>query len=348
MRPTLKKFGLGLIFLCLFGTRAYGWGEVGHHAICGVATKLVQQESLQRFLKSRPHIMGHLCNLADISWKSKPDTKIGEATHFIDPENIDQTPASISADYASVSRTFKNYFSKRLGRTIHLGDDVGSLWWRGQQFFDQARNAGRDPREADATNRVYNMMVAMGLLGHFVGDASQSLHNTANYDGYDNGHGGLHSFYETAVVNELSFLDLAGETLPDIQTQVYVEAQRIRGSSEVQKILEKTTTAEVMKALSEKSWEDLSRLYELDHIEAPSSMINGQKTPAKRKPAKDVATVFRPIAIHQLAIASVVLANLWDRIMNDVGPLPLDQYRSYRYPLDVDFVSPNYLIFELK
>jgi hypothetical protein len=42
---------------------------------------------------------------------------------------------------------------------------------------------------------------AMSDIGHYVADAHQPLHATANYDGYATGNGGIHSRYETGMMN---------------------------------------------------------------------------------------------------------------------------------------------------
>ena len=77
------------IFILLNTSLAFGWGERGHHVICEVASRLVKEPALARFLKSKGHQLGHVCNLHDVQWKSLGAiAKSGDAAHFMDPENL--------------------------------------------------------------------------------------------------------------------------------------------------------------------------------------------------------------------------------------------------------------------
>ena len=77
------------IFITVFSSLSFAWGGRGHYTICDVATNLVKNEDLKKFLTFRPHVMGHLCNIPDVYWKSLPSeiTKDGNAAHFVDGEN---------------------------------------------------------------------------------------------------------------------------------------------------------------------------------------------------------------------------------------------------------------------
>ena len=84
----MKKLIVGLMLFNF--EQAMAWGGRGHHSICSAAVHLVQDDHLREFLSSRPHIMGHLCNIPDTYWRSLPPTvsKSGDAGHYIHLEMI--------------------------------------------------------------------------------------------------------------------------------------------------------------------------------------------------------------------------------------------------------------------
>jgi hypothetical protein len=61
-----------LIFILLvFSTKTtLAWTGRGHFEICQAAALLVENPDLKSFLRSRSHIMGHLCNVPDNVWKN--------------------------------------------------------------------------------------------------------------------------------------------------------------------------------------------------------------------------------------------------------------------------------------
>jgi hypothetical protein len=60
------------------------------------------------------------------------------------------------------------------------------------------------------------MLIAMGIMGHFVGDAGQPYHNSANFNGQKDGHFGIHSYYESELVDEIP---------ASLQSEVYASAK---------------------------------------------------------------------------------------------------------------------------
>ncbi len=59
-------------------------------------------------------------------------------------------------------------------------------------------------------NRFSDLSAAvamLGIMGHFVGDMTQPYHATADYDGWATGQGGIHSYFETDLVESLEGLE---------------------------------------------------------------------------------------------------------------------------------------------
>ncbi|MBX2988470.1 MAG: hypothetical protein KF802_11300 [Bdellovibrionaceae bacterium] len=343
--------------LLLFGnvfspTIAQAWGGRGHHVICSSAVHLVQNENLRRFLQGRPHTMGHLCNIPDIYWKSLPPSvsRSGDPAHFLDPEVLGLKVKNIPLDYAKIEKDFlgrDNRF-KPAAKIFSVADDFGSLWWRADQFFrlitgrKDAFAAAKTPQnrkeEQDDklpyNQEVYAMMVNMGLMGHFVGDAAQPLHNTADYDGYASGHGGLHSYFEEAVVSAAP---------ANLESRVYEEARRIRKAP----WLKPGPPLERLRAFSAESEAELPQLLGKDPIKRKSEarVEKGMaiKTPAERHDPSIGWKRYERMITGDMARASRFLAALWDDAYAAAGKPDLSGYRSYRYPFTPDFVPLDYL-----
>ena len=83
--------------------------------------------------------MGHLCNIPDIYWKSLPAaiSKPGNSGHFIDVEVLGLPVKNIPAGYAAIQTDFTGKPNKdEPEKTMFsVPDELGSLWWRADQFF---------------------------------------------------------------------------------------------------------------------------------------------------------------------------------------------------------------------
>lgn len=336
-------FGLSL--------KAQAWGGRGHHAICSAAVFLTKEEGLRNYLKNKPQMMGHLCNMPDFYWKSLgPEVgKLGNATHFIDIEVIGLAAKDIPLDYQKIVDTYTGTANKfKKGATIFsIPQEFGSSWWRADQFL--RRVAGLEKDFAKATipkgfkeeqddslpyNKLaFEMVVNLGLMGHFVGDNAQPFHTTADYDGWEVGHGGIHSYYEDAVVGEFG---------GDLEARVLKAAEAMKSAS----FLKPKTAVEKMRALGEISFGEINKVIALDPVIKKSELKLEKgmqlKTAAERQPAKVGYTKMNKLIVTQMARGAVLLANLWDEAYVKAGRPQLAAYKSYKYPFTVDFVEPDY------
>ncbi len=348
-----------LIFTAMLSTKTFAWGERGHHEICVVATHLVKSTELRKFLTARSHTLGHLCNIPDINWRQIGEkAKAGAATHFIDIDALPLTPENTPLDLNKIISEYDGHHNKVLDKKISIMNDYGTLWWRYDQFYRlalaDAKKSAEDveilkaikikpalAKDTDVDRKDYNkhvlqMITNMGLMGHFIGDASQPYHNTADYDGWHSQHGGIHAYYETDVLNAfpIGFEDkLQKAARAFVQTKTWKE-------------IKDKTPIEMIKRISVLAYKDLAEIRKLDKVLAGSAQVyqNGMKSKlaAKRKPAADVAKNFERLVIKQTAWSAVVLAATWDRIYKEAGNFDLTQYKSYDYPLAPEFVPPDY------
>lgn len=339
------------LILSLVGTKVLAWGGRGHDSICQAAAFLVKNPHLRELLQNRPHMMGHLCNIPDTYWRSlAPDLrKLGDPGHFINAENLGLRLSELPTDFRAIVDTYtgQEIKTKDGKKMMSVPEELGSNWWRTDQFYRRAlsdavnvsqqtapQNSKEEQNEEFPYNKsFYSMMINMGLMGHFIGDASQPLHSTSDYDGYAANHGGLHGYYEDAVV---SFFDA------DLVSRIVKKAKSIKSP----KWTSKKTLVENMKIFSELSLDDLKDMIRLDPIINPSvlKIEKGMslKTPAERQPASVGFKKFEKMILEEMARSSYLLAHCWDEIYKAAGEPPAKSYKLFRFPLMPEFVVPDY------
>lgn len=343
---------LALLAVMGLSAQAMAWGGRGHAAICETAVFLVKEPGLKDYLKNKPQMMGHLCNMPDFYWRSFPSdmTKLGNPTHFIDVEITGLKVTEVPLDFKQIVETYtgkENQFKKG-AKIYNVPSEFGSVWWRADQFYRRFLTFGKDLAAAEAPKNskeetddnlpynkaAYEMAVSLGLMGHFVGDASQPLHNTADYDGYASGHGGLHAYYEDQVVSEFD---------GDLQARVLKEARGMKNP----KFLKPKTVVEKMKVLSESSMDELKLIFKQDPVKKPSTVVNEKGMDIRKAAERESAAVgykkFNKIIVTELARSSLLLAHLWDEAYVEAGKPVLTASKIYKYPLTVEFVAPDYL-----
>ena len=311
---------------------AFAWGSRGHATVCEAAVFLIKDPSLQKFMRSRQVQLAHLCNIPDTLWRDLPkeQTSRGNPTHFMNPENAGLTIDQVPAD-------FDKYLATKEGLTH---DNVGSSWWRVDQLAQKATAAAKSlatipapkdsKEEQDKTlpynQAVYEFFTTAAILGHFVGDASMPFHNSADYDGWKTGHGGIHSFFEDTCV------DLQSPRLIDL---VVREAHKIpQAAADV-------SVFELVRKVSLVSSPELKNVEERDRVITPST--ENPRVKAVRKAPEKACHAFSSIIQSELARSALALAQIWERIYADAGRPDLTHYRSYRYPFQPDFIDPSYV-----
>lgn len=338
------------VSLALSATQAFAWGERGHHDICEVATRLVRNPELAEFLRPRGHIMGHLCNIPDTLWRGLGgDAKAGDYTHYLSPQNLGLAGVDgVSLDWAGMQERYDGKKGPKSDSLV-VEKDLGSLYWRADQFFRFAVAAANEiprdpndvksePAEVKATpydKAVFKMITMMGLMGHFVGDVSVPYHNTADYDGWDSGHGGIHAFYETDSVNALPL---------SLTQEVWEKASKLKSST--------GSVLDRMKQVSLHSEKDIAL------ATAADKLLDGQgkppvpepgkptakATPPKRVSADEASKKFKKYIVSEMAESARLLADLWDEIYEESATPPLKPYRSYLYPHAPAYVPTDYIL----
>ncbi len=334
------------------GQTASAWGGHGHDSICQAAVHLVKNEELKSFLKYRAFMVGHLCNIPDTAWRDLPKevAAIGAPTHYIDPELLGLPIPQIPLNFATIIRDYTGKPSAyKPSETIKsIPDEFGSVWWRADQFVKKIgalksvyqnltvpmeKKDQQDPKNP-YNQATFEMLTAMGLMGHYVGDVGQPYHNTADYDGYDAHHGGLHSYYEEVVVAEFDEM-----LIPRI-------VQEARGISNPT-LQPGVSTLEKMRYMSQIAAADIPAVLRADPMiqESTSREELGMliRTPAERQPAQVGLQKFNALITKQMGRSAQLLANLWDQAYVDAGKPNLTVYKWFKFPHTPDFVVPDYV-----
>lgn len=355
-----NRFVSATLFFALvvlsFQQQALAWGARGHSSICQAAVFLVKSQNLKEYLQNKPDMMGHLCNVPDIYWKSLSDDsrKYGDPGHFMDVEILGIKVKEVPTDYKKIVETYTGSANKfkEGAKIFSVPNELGSNWWRADQFFRRATEEGKKLKTLTAPSNskeeqdenfeynksFYNMIVNLGLMGHFVGDNGQPYHTTSDYDGYASGHGGIHAYFEDSSV---AFFG------PDLVARIVTKAKTIKSAPFLKDGL---SVIEKMRALGEISNGEIKDILKVDPVITPSTTKSDKgmniRTPAERKPASVGFKKFEKNIVQEMARSAALLAQLWDQAYNEAGEPAIKAYKSYKYPLTPEFVMPDY--FEIK
>ena len=324
-----------ILFIFFSPPAARAWGGKGHDWICQAATEVVTNEKLHAFLKGRAPLLSYLCNAPDTAWRDLSDELIflGNPSHYLNPEKVNSDPRTWGRDYQQFIKSNSVTLTHR---------DLGSLWWRVDQFHRQAlelRSKLRSPppqlpkelqdKTLPFNEAVFELLLQMGLIGHFIADASMPLHNDGDYDGEKVGHAGLHAYFENTMVDELT----ASDYLAMVQA-----SQRLLKSKK-SSFLQAEIPFSIVRELSLTARDKIPQLIRADLLKEKGNPI---KKPLRLEIAK-TKKLFRPLLISQLSAATAALAHTWTRIYVDLGEPDLRPYRSWRFPHQPVFVPPDYL-----
>jgi len=374
MSPKVLVYGyrfasFHLVLCLLVGTliapRALAWGERGHAVVTRVAARLILARQGGDFgdtLLARELMLTHIANVPDIVWRNmgRDVAALNGPTHYGDLEYygsapvLAQMPLSIQAlAHKMIARCAESAAVRSCPRDAHghpTASMAGTAPFRIRQFFAALKQkltrlandekTGHTPH--DVKKDTDQVLVAAGLLSHFVADLGNPDHTTRDYDGYAVGEGGIHAYFETDIVNAYS-LTLAEE--------VYKTALARAPFAQLLKPLPASQHADPLVwayQLALDSYRQLGPLSALDRRYAVLKLgstddTHGPRTKARRRPARDAAPAFHDLVVKRLALAADATARFWTEAWNEAGRPQLLEHLSYVYPLAPDFVKPDYL-----
>jgi methylenetetrahydrofolate--tRNA-(uracil-5-)-methyltransferase len=217
--PSVLGIFVLAMFLCLAAPHSFGWGRDGHKIINRVAMETLPA-NIPAFLRT-PQALDEIEYLGPEPdrWRSSAEPELsvaGAPEHFLDLELAD-----LAAPNGLPTERYD--FLDDLNEADRLHPDlaerltpqkVGLLPWQAEEDFERLTvDMGDYRRLQEARAETYGaeqaILYDIGCLGHFVGDGSQPLHTTINYNGWvttDNPeaftrHHGIHSQFETDFVS---------------------------------------------------------------------------------------------------------------------------------------------------
>ncbi len=189
-------------FSFAYSTNAFGWGAKGHQIVASVGASLAFQGS--DFWQANQESLQQLSTVPDRLWKATHSADESPMHWFqADAYNQDIGPGALA------------HFPKSYETAIRdIGIDVitqnGTAPWRIRQLYQLTLNAVKngDPQLA---------VTFAGVLSHYLGDLSQPLHVSKNYDGAQTGQTGIHHFFESENIQDQEA----------ISQLVFIEAQKL-------------------------------------------------------------------------------------------------------------------------
>lgn len=175
-----------LIFIS--SSLAYGWGSKGHQIVAYVGANLTTDG--EAFWRANLEPLRKLTTVPDRVWKA-PATKEGEAnTHWFQVDAYYQP-----ADYNQIIRFPSNYSDAITKYGASMIEINGVAPWRIRQLYQLAFYSFTQGDMKSALEYV-------GTMTHYIGDLSQPLHVTENYDGQQSGNKGIHSYFEATIIKD--------------------------------------------------------------------------------------------------------------------------------------------------
>jgi hypothetical protein len=287
---------------------ALAWGPLGHRVVAETAALLVEDDlpaTWGPFIARHRFELGVYAFLPDASFRHMDGAmgKLEAPTHYL---NLD----------------------------VQNGDSArrGSVDQRVAQFLQLARIQLKDVRAPKGayergatavgdTRRVYLGLYDLGVMAHYSGDASMPYHATSDFNGYAQGEGGIHFYFESDCVNALE---------PGLATDVLVVARKNRKPWLRDWKADSRRPAELVTAVLADSLASVAEVQTLDRRHAVTKLqAPGSRSDAQRKPAALGCAAMRTILVDRLARGAVLTAALWESVL----------------PRDVDFSAASALQF---
>jgi hypothetical protein len=212
----MKKVFLSWLIVAaaiLLPALAFGWGDVGHTTINRAAAEKIPV-GMPRFLKAASSRIAWLGPEPD-RWRSSLEMPLDNAQapdHFIDLELVDWLKPLPPDRYRFIQSVYE-YRAQHPRANVPEPEKIGFQPYISIEIFDRLKVAFREYRHAQAgqgstADAEANAIFYAGWLGHYVGDGSNPMHTSIQYNGWvgPNPRGfstahGVHFKMETEFVN---------------------------------------------------------------------------------------------------------------------------------------------------
>lgn len=179
-----------IITLCisLVSGSAFGWGAKGHQIVAYAGAGLTTDG--QAFWGANLVPIRQLSTVPDRVWKSGGNKSNEGPTHWF------QADSYYSENEYSQIIYFPNSYADAISKyTETKVIRNGTAPWRIRQMYRLALQAFKN-------SDMKAGLAYAGAMTHYIGDLSQPLHITENYDGQKTGNKGIHSYFETTIITD--------------------------------------------------------------------------------------------------------------------------------------------------
>jgi hypothetical protein len=175
-----------VVFLPTF---ASGWGDVGHTTINRAAAEKIPSV-MPPFLKAAASRIAWLGPEPD-RWRSELEKPLNDAQapdHFIDLEYVDWLQPLPSDRYRFIQAIYE-YRAQHPHTDVPAPEKIGFQPYITIEVFDRLKVAFRQYRHAQAgqgskADAEADAIFYAGWLGHYVGDGSNPMHTSIQYNGW--------------------------------------------------------------------------------------------------------------------------------------------------------------------
>ena len=181
-------FSLAVVTVFPIHSKAHGWGDRGHRVVNLAAIDLMSSPAAA-FFKANKDNLARLSLTPDQGWKQS-NYQQERPMHFFQWDQYRES---------ALGSTGGGFETLNLAAVIHqIGDDFvkenGSAVWRSADIYAKLVTALR----AQDWGKALQMA---GVLGHYIGDLSQPMHVTADYDGQSINRSGVHKYFEITLMD---------------------------------------------------------------------------------------------------------------------------------------------------
>jgi hypothetical protein len=192
-------FATSCLLSTIVSTSAFAWGQKGHQMVNRVAVSMVSHPEAAKFLEANKQQLSAFASTPDTKWKSGPSADKEKPLHWFEIDGYSTSPLGESVADLMFSRA-----REQLG--AEFTTKYGMAMWRTSTLYAALVDALK-------TKDWKRAIQIGGVMGHYVGDMTQPMHSTTDYDGQSINKPGIHKYYETTLVGNIDSDHLFSEVL---------------------------------------------------------------------------------------------------------------------------------------
>jgi hypothetical protein len=173
-------------------SQALAWGNEGHRYINQVAAKRIPHD-MPKFFRSAGERLTYLGPEPD-RWREKVEPTLKnsqEPDHFFNMERLEGIGELPVRPYEFIQKLYEKQatITDSKERTEYLPENIGMQPYAAIAMYERLKVAFREYRNLKKEHKStrpaeLEAVYCAGVLGHYVGDASQPLHTTIYYNGW--------------------------------------------------------------------------------------------------------------------------------------------------------------------